>query len=213
MKKINKILLLITAVLFLVNCQEDDKSFGDLSAPSNLVVNFEIQGQDSANPYGDGSGIVAFSAKADNAISYKYIYSDGSSQNAPNGKYSKRFVRAGINEYTVTVIASGRGGLTSTATLTVEVKSDFTDEEAVAFLTGGTQKNWYWSASEPGHLGVGPNNSDASQNYYAAYYQATAWEKAASSESSCLYENVLQFSLDANGDLKYELDNGGQTFF
>lgn len=213
MKKINKILLLITTMLFLVNCQEDDKSIGDLSAPSNFVVDFEIQGQDASNPYGDGSGIVAFSAKADNAISYKYIFNDGTSQNAPSGAYNKRFTRTGINEYDVTVIASGRGGLTSITTLTIEVRSDFTDAQAVAFLTGGTQKNWYWSASEPGHLGVGPNNGDATQNYYAAYYQATAWEKAGSPDSSCLYENVLTFSLDANGDLKYELDNGGQTFF
>lgn len=212
MKKINTYFLLIATLVFALSCQEDDKVFGDISAPTNLQIQAVIQGQDALNPYGDGSGIVTFTSTANNAISYKYIFSDGTSQNSPNGVFEKRFTQTGINIYTVTVLASGKGGLISNATIDVEVKSDFTDDEAVQFLTGGTHKNWYWSASEPGHLGVGPNNSDATQNYYPHYYQAAPWEKAGSPESSCLYENVLKFSLDA-GQLKYELDNGGSTFF
>lgn len=212
MNKIIKSSIAFLSLFLAISCQEDDKSFGDLSAPTNLTVDVVIQGQDNTNPYGDGSGIVTFTSTADNAISYKYIFSDGSSQNAPSGILEKRFTQTGTNQYTVTIIASGRGGVTTNTTINIEVRSDFTDAEAIQFLTGGSQKNWYWSASEPGHLGVGPNNSDATQNYYGFYYQAAPWEKAASSESSCLYENVLKFSLDGN-ILKYELDNGGQTFF
>lgn len=181
-------------------------------APSNLQVEAVIQGQDASNPNGDGSGIVDFKATATNAISYKYIFSDGTSQNAPNGIFKKRFTQNGTNTYTVTIIASGKGGLSTNTTLEIEVRSDFTDDEAVGFLTGGSQKLWYWSASEPGHLGVGPNNTDPTQNYYGFWYQAAPWEKAGSPESSCLYENKLKFFLD-NGVLKYELDNGGNTFF
>jgi hypothetical protein len=39
----------------------------------------------------------------------------------------------------------------------LEVFSSFKDEQAVQFLTGGSSKKWYWSQSEPDHLGVGPN--------------------------------------------------------
>ena len=212
MKKINKYFLLIASLIFAMGCQEEDNSFGDLSAPINLVVQADIQGQDGTNPNGDGSGIVNFVATATNAISYKYVFSDGTSENAPSGIYQKRFTQPGVNEYTVTITASGKGGVSTTTTLNLEVRSDFTDAEALQFLTGGTQKNWYWSASEPGHLGVGPNNSDATQNYYGFYYQAAPWEKAGSPESSCLYENVLNFSLVGN-QLKYQLNNGGNTFF
>jgi beta-glucanase (GH16 family) len=205
--------ILVTLTLILVSsCQEDDNLFGDLSAPTNLVVQSNIQGVDVANPNGDGSGIVNFVATATNAISYKYVFSDGTSANAPSGEYQKRFTQPGVNEYTVTVTASGKGGVSTTTTFNIEVRSDFTDDEAVQFLTGGSQKNWYWSASEPGHLGVGPNNSDATQNYYGFYYQAAPWEKAGSPESSCLYENVLNFSLNG-GQLNYQLNNGGSTFF
>ena len=211
MKKIINILSILTLFL-MVGCQEDEKSFGDINAPTNLQVTADIVGKTTDLPFGDGSGVVKFTTTADNAISYKYIFSDGTSANAPNGIYEKRFTQNGTNTYTVTVIASGAGGITTNTTLEVEVKSDFVDAEAVQFLTGGTQKNWYWAASEPGHLGVGQNDSDATKNYYANYYQAGPFEKASSPNSSCLYENIMTFSLDGN-QLKFELDNGGQTFF
>ena len=211
MKKIINILSILTLFL-MVGCQEDEKSFGDINAPTNLQVTADIVGKTTDLPFGDGSGVVKFTTTADNAISYKYIFSDGTSANAPNGIYEKRFTQNGTNTYTVTVIASGAGGITTNTTLEVEVKSDFVDAEAVQFLTGGTQKNWYWAASEPGHLGVGQNDSDATKNYYANYYQAGPFEKAGSPNSSCLYENIMTFSLDGN-QLKFELDNGGQTFF
>lgn len=211
MKKIIN-LVSILALLFMVGCQEDDKSFGDLNAPTNLIVTADIIGQSPANPNGDGSGKVKFTATATNAISYKYIFSDGTSVNSPSGIYEKRFTLTGVNTYTVNVVATGKGGLSTNTTLTVEVRSDFNDDEAVQFLTGGSQKQWYWSASEPGHLGVGQNDNDATKNYYANYYQAAPWEKAASTDSSCLYENVMTFSLVGN-DLKYTLNNGGSTFF
>jgi hypothetical protein len=53
-------------------------------------------------------------------------------------------------------------------------------DEAVNFLTAGTSKKWYWSASEPGHLGVGQNDGDATKNYYGNYYLAGVFEKAGS---------------------------------
>ncbi len=211
MKKIINILSILTLFL-MVGCQEDEKSFGDINAPTNLQVTADIVGKTTDLPFGDGTGVVKFTATADNAISYKYVFSDGTSANAPSGIYDKRFTQNGINTYTVTVIASGAGGIATNTTLEVEVKSDFVDAEAVQFLTGGTHKNWYWAASEPGHLGVGQNDSDATKNYYANYYQAAPFEKAGSPNSSCLYENVMTFSIDGT-QLKFELDNGGHTFF
>lgn len=212
MKKYNKYFVFLFTLLLAVSCQKDDFAFGDLSAPTGLQISAEIVGKTIADPNGDGSGMVKLNASADNAISYKYIFSDGTSENAPSGQFTKRFTKTGVNTYTVTVIATGRGGVATNTTIDVTVLSNFSDDEAVQFLTAGTSKKWYWSASEPGHLGVGQNDGDATKNYYANYYQAGAFEKAASPTSSCLYENVLTFSLDG-GQLKFELDNGGSTFF
>lgn len=212
MKNIVTNTIAILALLLMVNCSKDDYSFGELTAPSNIQVAYEIIGASATAPDGDGTGMVKFTVKADDAISYKFNFNDGTIENAPSGTFEKRFTKVGVNTYTVTVIASGKGGLTSNTTVDVKVLSTFSDEEAIALLTGGTAKKWYFSASEVGHLGVGPNNANAEQNYYGFYYQAVAFEKAGAASSSCLYDNVLTFS-NVNGDLKYNLDNGGKTFF
>jgi hypothetical protein len=41
------------------------------------------------NPNGDGSGKVKFTATADDAISYKFVFPDGTSSNAPSGILNK----------------------------------------------------------------------------------------------------------------------------
>ena len=196
----------------MLNCQEDALSFGDINAPANLQVTATIIGKTVAAPFGDGSGKVNFIATATNAISYKYIFSDGTTENSPSGQFVKRFTKNGVNKYEVTVVAVGKGGVATAKIIEVEVLSTFTDAEALQFLTNGSQKTWYFSAAEIGHLGVGPNNDDNLKNYYADFYNASPFEKSASAESSCLYENKLKFSI-VGGLLKYELDNGGKTFF
>ncbi len=210
-KLIIKIVSLFT-ILLMAGCQKDDFTFGSINTPSNLKVTAEIVGKTADAPYGDGSGIVKFVATADNAISYKYVYPDGTSDNSPNGKITKRFTKTGVNTYTVTVLATGAGGVATNTTIDVEVQSDFSDDEAVQLLTGGSSKKWYWAAAEPGHLGVGQNDGDAEKNYFPNYYSAGAFEKAGSPNSSCLYDNVLTFSIDGD-QLKFQLDNGGSTFF
>lgn len=207
-KHLSKLLILLIVV---ISCQEDDSVFGDLTAPTNLQLTFEVVGQDEANPYGDGSGKVMLKATADNAISYKYTFSDQTSQNAPSGEYTKQFTTTGVHTYTVTVVAYGRGSVSSNTSIDVTVLSNFSDDEAVELLTGGSTKVWYWYAAETGHLGVGPNDGGENTGV-PSYYAAGPFEKAGSPESSCLYENVLTFTKDGN-TVKYTLDNGGNTFF
>jgi hypothetical protein len=69
----------------MVNCSKDDFTFGSLQAPTNLQVAVELIGK-TANPNGDGSGKVKFTA-ADDAISY--VFPDGTSSNAPSGILNK----------------------------------------------------------------------------------------------------------------------------
>jgi hypothetical protein len=56
----------------MINCQDDNLTFGSLGAPTSLKVTAEIV-ETTAKPNGDGSGKVNFTSTADNAISYKYI--------------------------------------------------------------------------------------------------------------------------------------------
>ena len=67
--------LFLMLAFFVAGCQEDDKTFGSLDAPSNIKVTYEIMGKSAENPYGDGSGAVKFTTTADNAVSFKYMLS------------------------------------------------------------------------------------------------------------------------------------------
>lgn len=199
------------SLLFLWSCEQEDYSFGEILPPSNLAVEVDIQGSDT-DPEGDGSGLVSFTADASNAITYKFVFSDGTEQLAPSGTTQKRFTQVGVNTYEVTVVASGRGGVATSSSLEVTVRSDFDDNEAIQLLTGGSSKTWYWAADEPAHLGVGQNDANAEQNFFPNFYQATPFEKAGSEDSDCLYEDEMTFSLSGD-QLLYQLDNMGQTYF
>ncbi|NBC08856.1 MAG: family 16 glycosylhydrolase [Bacteroidetes bacterium] len=206
------IIFLFLATLFIWSCEKEDNEFGEVTEPSGLDVMALVVGANDANPEGDGSGLVNFTATADNAITYKYVFSDGTTEIAPTGELEKRFTQVGVNTYSVTVIASGTGGVSTSTTIEVTVRSDFDDAEAVQFLTGGSSKTWYWAADEPGHLGVGQNDDNAEANYFANFYQATPFEKDGADESLCLYQDEMTFSLDGE-TLLYQLDNKGQTYF
>ena len=211
MKNIKHQLKYCISILILIgfiSCQEEDQEFGDIIAPSNIALDFDIVGQDSNNLNGDGSGLVNFIASAENAITFQYNFGDGT-QNvvSPSGTNEHRFTQNGLNNYVVTVIASGRGGISSSKTINVEVKSDFNPIEIKNLLTGGASnsKTWYWHAAESGHLGVGPPDS-----FDPSYYSAGPYEKEA---VGCVYEDELVFTQDENENITFELFNQGNTYF
>lgn len=209
LKHFGRLLLLLIVV---TSCQDDDKTFGSLDAPKNITLEYEVVGKSAANPDGNGTGKVILRAKADNAVSFKYIFSDGSSENAPGGVLTKTFTKNGINTYVVNVVVYGKAGSASNTSFEVTVFSNFSDPEAITLLSNGDSKTWYWAAAVPGHLGVGENSGDITKNFYPNYYSAAPFEKAGSPTSSCLYDNEMRFFVE-NGVLKFELDNKGKTFF
>ena len=225
------------SILLFTGCQEEDKEFGDLIAPTNITLSYEVLGQDDENPNGDGSGIVNFSATADDAITFIYSFGDNTNNaSAPNGASSHRFTRTGISSYNVTVIASGIGGVTSSSSVNITVFSAFDDIEAKSFLSGapisqdtdGTDvisisapatKTWYLDDSKTGHLGVGPSLAfdieiyGAPREYYYPSFFAAPPGTFCGSDGDCFCDDELIFTLNPDGSMNYLLDNKGTTFF
>jgi len=175
MKNIKYTLLSCLSFLFvLVACQEDDAEFGEIITPSNLVISADIFGQDAANPYGDGSGVVNLTAIADNALSYKYIIS-GVESNSPTGLLETSFSDLGINTYVIDVIAYGTGGVSIATSISVEVLATYSPpQELIDKLIGDGTNVWRMKSESAGHFGLGPVGGTVVSEWYGAVAEEKA---------------------------------------
>jgi len=160
MKKMKNFKYILSSVLVLLlvitGCQEDDPTIGNIIAPTNLHVTAQIAGVDTNNPYGDGSGIVNFAATADNVINYGFVF-NGNQQMAPNGSTEIGFTNLGINTYTVTVVAFGTAGNSTSTTIEVEVLATYAPPpELLNTLVGDGSRTWRIKAEAEKHFGLGP---------------------------------------------------------
>ncbi|MDV7140732.1 glycoside hydrolase family 16 protein [Maribacter sp. TH_r10] len=167
-----KTIFLIITIL-MVSCEEKEYEFGDIVAPTNLQVTVDIQGLDTDNPYGDGTGKVSLTASASNAITYKFIY-NGKEEMAPLGALDISFSTVGINTYDVTVLAYGTAGTSSAETIQIEVLATYEPpEDLLEMLYGDGEKTWRIKAESVGHFGVGPADGIS-----ADWWSAGAYDKA-----------------------------------
>ena len=195
MKKNIKYILGIFFVLLLTitSCTQETYSLGDLTAPSNLVINAVIVGQDALHPNGDGSGDVNFTVTGDNVLAVSIDYDANDSVNLvflPTGTITKKYTKLGLNTYRVTVVASGKGGSQSTITKDIKVQSNFTPDPAIVTnITNNASKTWIVDKSVAGHFGVGPWDPT---NVTPSWWAAAVNEKVAS--ANCFYTTTFTFT-------------------
>ena len=186
MKKIKYIIGLFLTLAFFVSCEEETFEFGDIIAPSNLQITAEIVGQD-VNPTGDGSGVVHLNVKADNAITYKFIY-NGSEKTSASGGMTYSFGTTGTETYTITVVAYGTGGVSSSASVELEVLVVYEPPaDLLTMLTANSTRTWRIKSEGAGHFGVGPADADS-----------PIWWSAAANDKAGLgaYDDRFIFNID-----------------
>lgn len=209
--KINKILksIALLSLFIFFGCHDDHRSFGEIVIPTNLQMELEIIGATEENPFGDGSGQVLFSVSADNAISYKFEFGDGRTRTQNHGEYTHTFNVTGVNTFIVTLTANGTGGVKSTISTEVTVFNQFDDPVVKSLLTGDSSKKWYIASAIPAHFGVGPGPElpGNEENFFPSFYAAPA-----NGLATCLYDDEITISLDANGLIRFEHDNAGASF-
>ena len=153
------------------SCQDEDFSVGDLITPSNLQIDviYLDEGVETAAP-GLGSGTVKFVAYGDNVISYQFVY-NGVTVAALGGNMTYDFSVTGLNTYTVTVMAFGTGGISTTKTIEVEVLALYEPPaDLLEMLIADGSRTWRIKAEAPNHFGLGAVGGPpaAPGNYYAA---------------------------------------------
>ena len=205
--------LILATALVLVGCKEETFEFGDLTAPSNLVINTDILGVSSDNPNGDGSGEVHISIEATNAITYHVgfnkmdDYSDVNYKDLPSGVLNQKFTSPGVNTYRISVIAFGPGGTATNATKDITVRSDFVPDAAiVTAITNDTSKTWIVDKDVPAHFGVGPWGDTS-----PVWWTAGVDEKLET--QPCFYSTTFTFIKNANGTYELVVDASADGAF
>jgi len=104
-----------TAILFcffiFIGCKKADN--GGNTTPTNLVIITDISS--------DGSGTVAFTATADNAVSYDYEFGNGEVRTVVSGIVTYIYTLEGSHTYPVTVTAKSSSGLKIKKTVDITV--------------------------------------------------------------------------------------------
>lgn len=155
-------------VLIFSGCQDDDYTFGELTAPTNIDLDWDIVGADASNPNGDGSGAVNFTATADKATSY-HIVVQNITKLAKGGSISHNFTELGLVKYPVTVIAYGTGGASSSETFEVEVLSTYAPPaDLITMLTSDSSRSWKIASAINKHFGLGPVGGTTISEWYGA---------------------------------------------
>ncbi len=156
--------------------------------PTNLVFNIEIKGADSKNPQGDGSGIVTFTASANNAMNYSFRFGTGDVVDSSSGSIDYTYSEFGTKSYIANVLAySSTGDFISEAkNISVYVKAN-SDQDLIQILSGGNQKTWKVNASYDGHFGNGDK-----QFKYTTWWEAPSFSKS----NSGFYDDEFTFKSD-----------------
>lgn len=198
MKKIKYIIGLFLLVVASISCQDEDFSVGDLIAPSNLQIDviYLDDGVETAAP-GLGSGTVKFVASGDNVISYQFVY-NGVTEAALSGNITYDFSVTGLNTYTVTVMAFGTGGISTTKTIEVEVLALYEPPaDLLEMLIADGSRTWRIKAEVDGHFGLGPVGGINGPEWFAA--------AAFSKEDRGMYDDRYIFAED--GTFTHITDN------
>lgn len=186
------------------SCDKAEYNFGDITAPTDMVLNTAIAGADAANPAGNGTGIVNISTTASKVITYKIDFGDGTVQMVPSGAIQYKYKKPGVNEYVITVSAVGTAGVVSNISKKIKVFVAFEiPAEIVANLTGGTSKVWVMDREANGHFGVGPVDA-----FEPIWYSATPNQR----DGQGMYDDEITFAKLANNQVSISVDNKGQTF-
>ncbi len=207
--------ILLTA---LNSCKKDKYNMGVLTAPTDVVINTTIVGQDATHPDGDGSGDVVINLTGKNVLAYKIDYdaADGIQLDfLAKSTVTKKYTTVGVNTYRITVVAYGAGGSSTTVSKEIKLRSDFTpDPQIVTNLTGTGSKTWSVDKNVAGHFGVGPwvhdKNNGASDWLTPFWYSAPPNDKAVC--CNCFYTATFTFIKNSDGTFKFTVSSPDGAF-
>lgn len=197
------IVMLAVAAMGFSSCKKTEYNFGTIKTPTGLSLTATVAGVTASTPNGAGTGAVAITTTATDAITYRIDFGDGVTQTVPSGVINYKYTNPGTFTYNIVVTAIGTAGVTSTASKQITVFVAYTiPADIVANLTGGSTKTWITDNLTPGHVGVGP-----ADGFTPSYYAADPNQR-----DPCLYDDLMTFTKNSDGTISLSIDNKGKSF-
>jgi len=152
--------MMLALLISTTSCGKNEKGQPAPTPPANLVLNAVVNA--------DNSGSVAFTASAENAVSYDYDFGNGVYKTVANGIINYTYTGSGQQTYTVKVTAKSNSGLTASKsaniTVTISPALIWSDE----FNTDGAPDPAKWGYD----TGIGDNGwGNAESQYYTSRTQ------------------------------------------
>jgi len=179
--------------MILISCQAEEPILDTILVPTNLLVSAMVEG--------DQSGNISVTPSADNALNFHVIFTPGADPVVINAGQTAtfRFTRSGQYSAPITVVAFGKGGVSSSVTEMIDLDVRlFLDDATKQLIAGDGTKRWVWDSTEAGHFGVGPLTNDFPE-FFSAGPNAL---------NPCIYDDVLVFSYDEQDNYTYQLESG-----
>ncbi|CAL1516717.1 hypothetical protein MMC2321_00440 [Chitinophaga sp. MM2321] len=147
--------IMMALLISIAGCGKNDSKPVVPVAPTHLVVKAVVNT--------DSSGVVAFTAVAENAVTYDYDFGNGTYQTVANGIVNYQYTVPGKNTYTVTVTAKSADNLTTKESIQVEVSIATSLYWSDEFNTDGAPDPAKWGYD----IGNGSNGwGNAESQYY-----------------------------------------------
>lgn len=178
---------------FLIGCQEEEPTLDTILVPTNLSLSALVEG--------DQSGNISVTPVADNALNFHVVFTPGANPVVINAGQTAtfRFTKSGQYSAPITLVAFGKGGVSSSVTEFIDLDVRlFLDDATKQLIAGDGTKRWVWDRTEAGHFGVGPLT-----NNFPEFFSA-----GANALNECVYDDVLVFSYDDQDTYTYQLEPG-----
>ena len=178
----------------LISCSGSTTDDGDTGPvdpveiiPTNLTLTIDVVGSNNVNPNGNGSGIVKFIAKANNAVSYSFRFGTGDSKTR-SGSAEYTYTVQGTKTYSVKVLAysSTNNYISIDKSVTVYVKKD-SEQSLLELLAGSSSRTWKINSAQDAHFSNG-----AADKKYPTYWEGYAFSKT----NSGFYDDEYIFNVD-----------------
>jgi hypothetical protein len=123
----------------------------EIQAPTNLVINAQLVGQDDSQPFGDGSGTVVLTYSATNATRYKINFGDGEDvvdTNSTSRTYT--YIGVGTKDFTI-IVSAYNGDLFVSGSVQIRIKINSNLVWSDEFNGSGAPNSANWTHEIGGH--------------------------------------------------------------